>query len=80
MHFPGNSTAPCGPNGVGLVDAVIQAIEEAQARGSEVALACLDHIASCPGVLMPVVSPEDLIHSLCLMSDSSSPRTNNEAY
>mmetsp|Transcript_9075 Transcript_9075/g.26039 ORF Transcript_9075/g.26039 Transcript_9075/m.26039 type:complete len:249 (-) Transcript_9075:1339-2085(-) len=57
VEFHGNSTAPTGPNGMGLVDAVIQAIEDAQSRGSEVSLACFDHIASCPGVLMPVVSP-----------------------
>jgi len=46
---------PCARGGGPLADAVAAALDRAQARGAPVALACFDHIASCPGVLMPVM-------------------------
>ena len=55
VEFHGKGSAPTGPGGIPLEAAVAQVIEEAQAHGSHVALGCFDHIASCPGVLMPVV-------------------------
>ena len=56
VEFRGQGTAPTGLGGIPLHQAVANALDEAIARGSTVALACFDHIASCPGVLMPVVS------------------------
>jgi len=53
--FRGNGAAPCGRGGRPLAAAVADAMDAAAARGAPVALACFDHIASCPGVLMPVV-------------------------
>jgi selenocysteine lyase/cysteine desulfurase len=53
--FRGNGAAPCGPNNTSLAEAVTAAIDAATARGEPVVFACFDHIASCPGVLMPVL-------------------------
>eukprot|EP00193_Tetraselmis_chui_P011164 CAMPEP_0177792662 /NCGR_PEP_ID=MMETSP0491_2-20121128/24648_1 /TAXON_ID=63592 /ORGANISM="Tetraselmis chuii, Strain PLY429" /LENGTH=315 /DNA_ID=CAMNT_0019315099 /DNA_START=329 /DNA_END=1273 /DNA_ORIENTATION=- len=62
VEFHGHETEPRGAGGVPsegaggvpLAVAVAAVIEEAHGRGEEVALACFDHIASCPGALMPV--------------------------
>ena len=55
VEFRGGGEAPRGAGGVPLELALADAIDDAVARGSRVALVTFDWIASCPGAVMPAL-------------------------
>ena len=56
VEFFGRATDPCGPDGNSLETTLAQLMDAAAARGSRIPLVTFDYIASCPGVIMPVVT------------------------